>query len=238
MWRGRRITLLGALALVAATGACGSGTPGAEEAVIDATPTATPSTTTKPRKPRPTAKAYGGIDVSETFPKGLDWVHEPPPELTPTPPGDASPTHGAEGEPLAVKLAENVLASGTKLVASGPTIVMQVLEGTTIAVLDPMQPGGCYGAYAIGDAGIAELDLEVKIDPTALAGGGGTVPALPPVAIAKDTDTGGIATLGVTSGNCFRMPIPIPLPTVVRVTAKTGSGLVAVQLLKETRPTP
>lgn len=228
--------MLGALAIGYAASGCGSATPEAEEAIVDATPTATATTTARPRKPRPTAKAYGGVDPSDTFPNGLEWVREPPPDMTPTTPGDATPSVGDEGGALAVKLVEGVLATGTKLVATGPTVVMRMVEGSTMVVLDPMQPGGCYAAYAIGDAGIAELDLEVKLDPT--AGGGGVPSALPPVVLAKDVDSGGIASLGVAGGNCFKMPIPIPIPTVVRVTAKSGSGLVAVQLLKESRATP
>lgn len=213
---------------------CGGGAPEAEDVdtVVLATPTAEEG---KPqRKPRPTAKAYGAVPVSLTFPKGLDWTTEPPGGYAPTPNG-ATPSMADEGAPLAVKLADAVLATKTELVADGPTVVMRVPESGELRLQMPLQPTRCYGAYAMGDAGVVELDAQFVFDPS--TGGPPGLAALPAVVIAQDNDTGPTATIGM-NGNCFKAALPIPIPAVLRVTAKTGSGLVAVQLFADRAAVP
>ncbi len=157
-----KLRFLGPLALLLL--ACGGGAPEVEEAVVDATPP-TVASADRPRKPRPTTQPDGGVDVSSTFPNGLDWVREPPPERTPKSASEARPSAGNEGRPLALKLAEAVLATHTKLVADGPTVVMRVGESSQIELAITLQPGHCYGAYAAGGDGVFELDVVFGLDP-------------------------------------------------------------------------
>jgi len=47
--------------------------------------------------------------------------------------------------------------------------------------------------------------------------------------LAQDSETGPVASIG-SGKNCYKNPFPIPGATVVEVTARTGSGPVAVQV--------
>lgn len=221
-----KLRFLGPLALLLL--ACGGGAPEVEEAVVDATPP-TVASADRPRKPRPTTQPDGGVDVSSTFPNGLDWVREPPPERTPKSASEARPSAGNEGRPLALKLAEAVLATHTKLVADGPTVVMRVGESSQIELAITLQPGHCYGAYAAGGDGVFELDVVFGIDPGT---GSGPLAAMSAMVLAKDPEMGAIATVGF-EGGCFKSSLPMPIPAIVRAKATTGGGLVAVQLFQD-----
>lgn len=211
-----------AAALVALP-ACG-GAPTEPEAVVDATPSDTPVPTSRPRRPRAPDPATQ-FPSSPTFPKGLDWLQEPPVDQVPREPGDATPSSRLEAEPLALALGNAVVATGTKLVADGPTIVMRLDEGAEMRVLHPMQTGVCYGMYALGGEGITELDVQIRVEaPPQLSAF--TFPVL-----ATDADTGRTATIGFATG-CFKMTVPVALPAIVAVTAKSGGGVVALQILR------
>lgn len=172
--------------------------------------------------------------MSETFPKGLDWVSEPPPDRRREPYDGAGPAMAGEGAELAEKLAQAVLATDSALVADGPTIVMRVAESSQIAFAVNLEPAHCYAVYAVGGDSVVELDAQIAIDPTASPPGLSGIGAL---TVAQDSDTGAVATIGF-GGNCFKASPPIPIPAVLHVIPTSGSGLVAVQLFQGRAATP
>lgn len=204
---------------------CAGSAPEVQDPIEVGAPSA--STPSRPRRPRSAEHPDGVVGVSRTFPKGLDWVTQVPPERAPKAQMHATPSIGLEGEQLAVKLAEEVLESRTELVADGPTIVMNVRAPDEILVTMPMQPGGCYGLYAKASDGV-ELDATLLIDTA------GALPLPGPLAgvpLATDTDQGPTARIGVGSGACFKAALPMAIPALAKVVAREGAGLVAVQLL-------
>src|SRR5262249_36102262 len=87
-----------------------------------------------------------------------------------------------------------------------------------------LQPGKCYAAMAVSSGGIEDLVLELATSTL-------QVPNLPPVGLARNMPPGPDVTLGAP--NCFKNPMPLPIPVLVRLKAAKGAGLAAAQVLSK-----
>jgi hypothetical protein len=247
----RRLGPLGAIGALAlgsgmATG-CASTPPPEDPVDVDVASSATPASTAtgdagSVRRKRP----HTEVPPSATFPEGLVVAVEPPLEMRSQKADSALPASRSEAEALGAQLVTEVLAQQTKLVASGPTVVMRFGTGDQMSLLSRFEPGRCYAAYATSSGEIAEVDLQFTVDFSAIAppGSGSVLPAtLPPMTLAMDSDIGPTAGIGIKGGNCMKTPLPMGVPVVVHVASKAGAGLIAVQLFAEgvgppSTPTP
>lgn len=108
----------------------------------------------------------------------------------------------------------------------GTLACSQVAEGTSTALRLMLQTGKCYTFIAESFPNVTEVEVQMKLDmgdtPPPLLAQFGAVP------MAVDQDQGPRATVGRKDG-CYRWEFPLPAPVRVEVTARAGSGPVAVQ---------
>lgn len=163
----------------------------------------------KPPEPPPSA--------SSPFPFTDVQVTAPPPSFTTT----AKPLGAVETAALKTVLAglASKEAPNTKVDLEGAGTFLQ---GDIVTKSVTLQPGQCLVILAAA-TGVSELDLELYI----------TLPvpnAPPPMMLAKDNRTGPVASIGA-GGNCFKTPLPIPLPVevVLRVSAGKGPAMFEVR---------
>ena len=129
---------------------------------------------------------------------------------TPVPPAAA-----ALASPLLRELARKELTGATE---DGTAFAGQFMQGQILDQPVQLQPGRCYSVVGIG-IGITELDIELIIHQ----------PPAPEFLAAQDNTTGPQAVLG-GGQNCFRNPLPIGGPGIVRLRATGGNGVVLAQI--------
>jgi hypothetical protein len=103
---------------------------------------------------------------------------------------------------------------------SPPTKGM-VQEGNKLEVVVTLQPGRCYSIVAVSAQGTS-LDMELLMAPFFTMSAG------------KNSKTGSVALIGGSSNPLCPLAI-LPIPYRLDVTAKKGSGPVAVQVLSKTK---
>lgn len=181
---------------------------------------------------------------------GEDPPPDPPPQPTNTPAPTPTPTPTTAPDPVPTGVATGPCDAGTTLnlksaiegrhkaelsAAMKPEGVFRceiVNEGETIEIPITVQPGQCYSALAGSFPNITEVDIKVVFN---------VAENLPPVfqafkdqAVAEDAETGPTAAVG-RSNNCIKhnFAIPLPAPMKVVVTARNGSGPMAVQVYRK-----
>ena len=137
---------------------------------------------------------------------------------------------------LALKTAIDTLAKkdlGAGMKSDGDTVCLMLAEGQTVSASFSFAPGGCYSFIAFGLPNVTEVDIRVKPDL-----GSPPNPLLAPLASftgAIDADTGPSAVIG-RKNDCIKHPgglVQIPFAAKAEVTARTGSGPVAVQVFRK-----
>jgi hypothetical protein len=96
-----------------------------------------------------------------------------------------------------------------------PPITAEFAAGQVLEVPLELQPGACYVAIAVG-VGVDDIGLAVEVQ----------APGLPPLVLARAT--GAVSVLGEEA--CWRSPFPTRAPALLRVQARAGSGVTAVQV--------
>ena len=154
----------------------------------------------------------------------------PPPPPTAVVPAEAPPCDGTQ----TVALQQKLKASEATEVKSGmkpeTTFMCKMLQQGQSATL-PMtaQPGTCYTVVAVSNPNVSEVDVVITLDTSA-----GTLPPVLAPFIGKpeffrDGMSGPNATIG-RKPHCVTNFLPIAGSVLVKVTATTGSGPVAVQV--------
>ena len=168
--------------------------------------------------------ANGGTTPTTTTPPPTTTV-APPPATTAAPTATAAPappagqTFDASAlQPLLTPLAAQH-AKGAK--ADGPTLGGMLQTGQSIEQNVQLAPSGtkCYTAIAVGAPSLTELQLEMVLN----------MAPLPPTVVAQAQTPANPAVLA-GSPNCYKNITPIAGMVKLKVTAKTGSGPVLVQL--------
>jgi hypothetical protein len=103
----------------------------------------------------------------------------------------------------------------------GPIACVVLAEGATLTEPLTLAPSRCYTILAHAFPHVTEIDIE-------MAPKGGVPAAFAGMVLAKDSETGPLATIG-KGATCFKNPLPLPAPMVLRVTARKGWGAVALQ---------
>jgi len=164
---------------------------------------------------------------------------QPPPEPTATvaePAPTATATTGITTGPcdatmhLALQTAIQARAKkdlSFHMKPEGAFTCQTVNEGESATVPVTLQPGRCYSFLAHSFPNVTEIDVFLKPNfgnpaPPLLA-------AFANMVFAQDSETGPVASIG-PGKNCFKNPMPIPGAAMVEVTARIGSGPVAVQV--------
>jgi hypothetical protein len=101
-----------------------------------------------------------------------------------------------------------------------PTVAGRFTQGDVVERALLLQLGRCYTIVAASQGAVTELDVAMVV-----AAG----PGMPPMVLAFDSDQGPAATLGRTPA-CFRNPLPIAVPVLLRLTVKSGSGAAAMRV--------
>lgn len=165
----------------------------------------------------------------------VDAAPPPPPPVDAAPPG---PVAGPCDPVITLAMTTTFLgrapgdAPGMQL--EGGLSCGTVPEGQTMTSTTFMlQPGHCYTFLAQAMPPVTEVDMLLVPD---LTSGGQVNPAVAALlrgpALAIDTDTGVQATIGLKQ-NCYKNPLPFPVPAKLEVKARTGSGPVAAQVYKK-----
>ena len=126
----------------------------------------------------------------------------------------------------AVDPLDSILKTETDKLAKGmttdsPPTKGMVQEGNKLEVVVTLQPGRCYSIVAVSAQGTA-LDMELLMAPFFTMSAG------------KNSKTGSVALIGGSSNPLCPLAI-LPIPYRLDVTAKKGSGPVAVQVLSKTK---
>jgi len=153
------------------------------------------------------------------LPPGL-VVSGPPPKLPASSARSVSPTTAPA---LGVALTAMVGASAAGMTPLGPIEGARFKQGEVLVTNLKLSTGQCLTVIATSDT-IIELDLELH-----LVMPQGTTLSGQAMVLAKDSSTGRNATLG-TGGNCFKNPIPIPMPVILVTRATQGQGTALVQV--------
>jgi hypothetical protein len=152
----------------------------------------------------------------------------------PAPPPATGPCDGAVTlslRGLIETMAKKELAANMK--TDGDTVCMLLTEGQTVSAPFSFQPGGCYSFIAYSLPNVTEVEVRVKPDL-----GNPVNPLLAPLASftgAIDADTGPTAVIG-RKQDCVKHPggpVAIPFAGKAEVTAKAGSGPVAIQVYRK-----
>jgi hypothetical protein len=156
------------------------------------------------------------------------------PTTTAAPPPATGPCDGAVTlslRGLIETMAKKELAANMK--TDGDTVCMLLTEGQTVSAPFSFQPGGCYSFIAYSLPNVTEVEVRVKPDL-----GNPVNPLLAPLASftgAIDADTGPTAVIG-RKQDCVKHPggpVAIPFAGKAEVTAKAGSGPVAIQVYRK-----
>jgi hypothetical protein len=102
-------------------------------------------------------------------------------------------------------------------------------EGETLTQAFTLQPGRCYSVMAHSLPAIAEIDIVLMPHMQ------GTLPGMTAphrIVLAQTRATGPSATLG-SGANCYRNPLPMPMPVRAVVTARAGAGPVALRVYEK-----
>ena len=135
----------------------------------------------------------------------------------------ATATSLSTEDPMDVLLRANVqkLAKGMDL--DGPPTKAALQEGGKTNVVVTLQPGRCYGIVAVASpGGIADIDMQLMMPPFFT------------VQVGKDTRTDNVALIGGTASPLCPAAM-FPVPYRLDVTAKKGSGAIAIQVLSKTK---
>lgn len=105
----------------------------------------------------------------------------------------------------------------------GPPSKSTVQEGTKMEVVTTLAPGRCYSIVAVSPTGsVSSLDMDLLMAPFFTMSAG------------KNSKTGNVALVGGSSNPLCPLAL-LPIPYRIDVTAKKGSGPVAVQVLSRTK---
>lgn len=122
-------------------------------------------------------------------------------------------------------------AEAPQMQAEGAPMCNVVPEGQSASgQIFTLQQGYCYTFLGASLSPVAELDMQLELDP-----GSGT--ALPPPfnlkpVLLTDTQAGPNGAMAEKQ-NCYQWPLPLPAAVRVKLTARTGSGPVAAQVFKK-----
>lgn len=126
-------------------------------------------------------------------------------------------------DPMDVLLRANVQKLAKGMDPEGPPTKAALQEGGKTNIVVTLQPGRCYGIVAVASpGGISDIDMQLMMPPffTVQAG--------------KDTRTDNIALIGgSTTPLCPAAMFPVPYR--LDVTAKKGSGALAIQVMSKTK---
>ena len=141
----------------------------------------------------------------------------------PVPTATTTGTSVTAEDPMDVLLRANVQKLAKGFDPDGPPTKAGLQEGGKTNVVVTLQPGRCYGIVAVAaPGGITDIDMQLMMPPffTVQAG--------------KDTRTDNIALIGgSTTPLCPAAMFPVPYR--LDVTAKKGSGAIAIQVMSKTK---
>ncbi len=164
-----------------------------------------------------------GLDISLKNAGGVIGVQlysRPAPMMAPT----ATATVDAPTlDPTNAMLTTEATKLAKGMVAEGPPTKGIVQEGTKLEAVTTLQPGRCYSIIAVSPQGsVSSLDMELMMAPFFTLSAG------------KNSKTGNVALIGGASNPLCPMAL-LPIPYRIDVTAKKGSGPVAVQVLSRSK---
>lgn len=141
----------------------------------------------------------------------------------PTATATATGTSLSTEDPMDLLLRANVQKLAKGMDPDGPPTKQALQEGGKTNVVVTLQPGRCYGIVAVASpGGISDIDMQLMMPPffTVQAG--------------KDTRTDNVALIGGTAAPLCPAAM-FPVPYRLDVTAKKGSGAIAIQVLSKTK---
>lgn len=148
-----------------------------------------------------------------------------PPPLTPATSSSLPPQTAVPLLPANVAMLSPVFAALASSHASSATPDGQPIAGTfkqddRLHLPVTLQAGRCYTIVAVS-SGVTELDIALMVLPAP------GMP-LPAITLAMDSTTGPTAVVG-GGANCFKNPMPVPMPAVAVIRATAGAGTVLAQ---------